>query len=333
MTLAVLDTDAEVLALGPEWGALWRACPGATPFQSPAWLLPWWRCFGTGAPRVAVLRESGSLAGILACYVLDEPRCHKLLLMGAGISDYQDALIAPCLPDEALGALLSVVLARAVRDGVTRCDLTDLPHCAGVRRAPVPPDWQEQVADTEPCPVLPLPKTPEGLRTAIPTGKRRHLRQSLQRAARIGPWSTSVANASTLGWFLDELERAHAARWQSRGQAGVLRDPRVARFHRLAAPALQASGALRLQALSFENTVAAVYYTLLAGPDRILFYLSGFDPAFVRESPGTILLGRMIEDAVREGRRELHFLRGAEPYKYAWGGVDRMNTTRRLVLR
>jgi hypothetical protein len=39
----------------------------------------------------------------------------------------------------------------------------------------------------------------------------------------------------------------------------------------------------------------------------------------------------MIEEAVKEGRRELHFLRGAEAYKYAWGATDRMNMTRRLV--
>ena len=32
----------------------------------------------------------------------------------------------------------------------------------------------------------------------------------------------------------------------------------------------------------------------------------------------------MIEAAVREGRNELHFLRGGESYKHAWGGVDRI---------
>jgi CelD/BcsL family acetyltransferase involved in cellulose biosynthesis len=125
------------------------------------------------------------------------------------------------------------------------------------------------------------------------------------------------------------LMRLHAARWRGLGQPGVLADRRLAVFHRLAAPALLATGALRLSVLRIAGTAAAACYTLLA-PGRLLFYLSGFDPRFAHESPGTILLGRLIEDAVAEGR-EVHFLRGGEAYKYAWGGVDRMNATRRLV--
>ena len=33
----------------------------------------------------------------------------------------------------------------------------------------------------------------------------------------------------------------------------------------------------------------------------------------------------MIDAALAEGRREIHFLRGDEAYKYAWGARDRMN--------
>ena len=39
----------------------------------------------------------------------------------------------------------------------------------------------------------------------------------------------------------------------------------------------------------------------------------------------------MIEQAISEGRRELHFLRGKEAYKYAWGQNDRMNSAIRLT--
>ena len=69
----------------------------------------------------------------------------------------------------------------------------------------------------------------------------------------------------------------------------------------------------------------------LLGPGRILFYLSGYDAARGYESPGTLLVGAMLEEAVREGRREAHFLRGGEAYKYAWGAVDRPNHACRLT--
>ena len=44
-----------------------------------------------------------------------------------------------------------------------------------------------------------------------------------------------------------------------------------------------------------------------------------------------ILLGDLIGWALADGRRELHFLRGDEDYKYAWGAVDRFNAARRLL--
>jgi CelD/BcsL family acetyltransferase involved in cellulose biosynthesis len=110
----------------------------------------------------------------------------------------------------------------------------------------------------------------------------------------------------------------------------VLADPAVLAFHHESAPALLRAGLLRLEALHLRGRIAAVIHALLS-PGRIHFYLNGFDPACGFESPGTILLGHMIETAWREGRREAHFLRGNERYKYAWGGIDRYNQGRSFL--
>ena len=95
-------------------------------------------------------------------------------------------------------------------------------------------------------------------------------------------------------------------------------------FWRDAAPRLLAAGLMRLQVLRVAGVVAAATMALLA-PDRIFFYLSGYDVAQSFVSPGTLLLGAMLEQAITEGRTEAHFLRGQESYKYAWGAVDRCN--------
>ena len=111
----------------------------------------------------------------------------------------------------------------------------------------------------------------------------------------------------------------------------MLADPRVLALHRDAAPGLLAAGALRLQVLRLGGVPAAAHYALLGGGGRVLLYLSGFDAARARESPGAILLGELIAWALAEGWRELHFLRGDEDYKYAWGATDRFNAARRLL--
>src|SRR3954447_15705825 len=83
----------------PEWAALWRRVPGATPFQSPAWLMAWWKHFGTGAPRLLSARAGEGLVGVLPLYELVEPGCRKLLPIGIGLSDYIDALVDPVRPE------------------------------------------------------------------------------------------------------------------------------------------------------------------------------------------------------------------------------------------
>src|SRR5262245_26989644 len=79
----------------PEWAALWRRVPDATPFQSPTWLMAWWRWFGNRAPRLLTLHAGGELRAILPLYLLNEGGCRKLLPIGIGLSDYVDALIDP----------------------------------------------------------------------------------------------------------------------------------------------------------------------------------------------------------------------------------------------
>lgn len=303
---AVLETGAALEALRPEWDALWERTAAATPFQSPRWLLPWWRQFGTSMPRVAVTRDAGRLTGLLPLYILPEER--KALPIGAGTTDYLDALGDPA-------PLLHAALARLRGDPVDVCDLIEVPPGSALQ-ATAAPGWRAEWSVGAPCPVLTLPK--------IPSGIRRKLRMNRHRAERAGGWTTETAGPGTLQPFLALLVRLHQARWTAQGEDGVLASPPVLAFLHEAAPLLLEAGMLRLQVLLVGGEVAAAILALLA-PGRIFFYLSGFDETHAFVSPGTLLLGAMLEQATAEGCTEAHFLRGQEQYKYAWGGVDRFN--------
>jgi CelD/BcsL family acetyltransferase involved in cellulose biosynthesis len=216
-------TEVEIEALTPEWRALWRRIPTATPFQSPEWLLSWWSCFGSAAPLVLAAHEDDRLIGLLPLYVCDEPGCRKLLPFGISLSDYLDALIDPGYPklgNTLLEGRRAGGLCRSHREGFSfECGST-AERC---RHAP---------------PVL-------------------------------------------------------AEDWEFAG-SGILR-------------------------FSAKETAYA--------------YLSGFDPDCAELCPGAQIIAYAIEEAVREGIREFHSLRGGEAYKYSWGAVDRPNITRTLRLR
>jgi CelD/BcsL family acetyltransferase involved in cellulose biosynthesis len=319
--IAVLDTDAALIALAPEWTVLWDRLPGRSPFTVPAWLLPWWRHFGTGEPRVATLRRDGRLAAVLPLYVLDEPGGRKLLPVGAGLSDYQDVLAEPGVDPS---PLLHAVLGRD--DGVSVCDLIEVPPGSVLHGLTAPPGWAMRWDGGSPCPVLVLPELVEAMADAVPAGQLRKLRMNRHRAERGGGVVRERATAATLPALQAELIRLHQSRWVTAGEPGVLADPAVLGLHQDAAPGLLDAAALRLEVLRAGGEVVAAIMALLA-PGRILFYLSGYDAAHAFISPGTLLLGAMLEDAVCEGRKEAHFLRGREGYKYAWGAVDRINAT------
>ena len=51
-TRDVISDARDLEELRVQWLELWRRCPHATPFQSPDWLLPWWRNLGAGAAQI-----------------------------------------------------------------------------------------------------------------------------------------------------------------------------------------------------------------------------------------------------------------------------------------
>ena len=307
--ISVLTTDLELEALRPEWETLWEVTPKASAFQSPHWLLPWWHHFGTGLPRIVVNRQDGCLTGVLPLYVL--PNEEKLLPIGAGVTDYLDAL------GDGTGLLEAALVTVEVRS----CDLMDIQPSSSLVHA-TPALWNVEWREGTACPVLELPH--------IRKLAKRKLNMSRNRADRAGDWQIGTADPTTLAHHLSTLMRLHQQHWARRGEPGVMADPRLRAFWREAAPSLLAAGLLRLQTLSVAGREVAAIAALLA-PGRILFYLGGFDDAHAFISPGTILLGAMLEQAIGEGRSEAHFLRGGERYKYTWGAKDRFNWSGRLT--
>jgi CelD/BcsL family acetyltransferase involved in cellulose biosynthesis len=344
LAVSVARTDEALRSLAPAWDALWRCIPDALPFQSPAWLLPWWAQFGTSQPVAAALwADDGRLLGLLPLYVLEEaPFCRstgqaerKLLPIGAGTTDYLDILLDPGAPADAAECLLAAALSAAAGAGLTACDLASLPPGSALIDARPPVGWREAGRWSEPGSVLVVPPDARDLADIVPVSKLRDLRLARNRAARAGGWSSETATPASVQHLLGELMRLHQNRWAADSQAGVFADPRVAAFHRSAAPELVACGMLRLWALRLGERIAALYYALVAGAGgpgaRMLFYLCGYDREFVRLSPGTLLLGDILEEALRQGWRELDLLRGAEVFKSRWGAVERPIASRRLA--
>src|SRR3954465_10307326 len=93
--IEALSSFQELCELEPQWSSLWDADLGATPFQSPGWLIPWWEQFGNDSLLTLTARSGdGSLAGLLPLYVHTDPATGRrfALPLGVGTSDYLDGI-------------------------------------------------------------------------------------------------------------------------------------------------------------------------------------------------------------------------------------------------
>ncbi|MFC1863536.1 GNAT family N-acetyltransferase [Thermodesulfobacteriota bacterium] len=82
----------------------------------------------------------------------------------------------------------------------------------------------------------------------------------------------------------------------------------------------------RIYFLMAEGKVIAGIY-LLYHNGVVYYYQSGFDPAWDRISPGTLLFNYSIENEWKEGMSEFDFLRGDESYKSLWTKHKRINVS------
>lgn len=322
-------------AMAEEWRDLCDVCSFSTPFQRPEWLLPWCRHFTPSPLWVVALRRSGRLVGLAPFFIYERP-CwssganweeRALALLGSGNSDYLDVLLEPGSENQALAALFTVLASHADRWDV--CDFEQIRPNSPILTVPLPDGWTGEERALSPSPILELPERSEDLVTLLPPKQLKNLRQARRRGERLGSLQLVAANESNRETLLSTLFQLHRARWQSRGLPGVLEDPTIQAFHRDAAAGFASRAALALYGLSLDGRTIGVFYGLQE-KQGLYFYLHGFDPEWSWCSPGVLLIGFGIEEAVRRGATFLDFLGGNEEYKYHWGAVDQPNRLRRL---
>jgi len=320
VTIDILDTPGALAAIEPEWLELWLRDPRATPFQSPMWLLPWWRHFGSDDLCAIAVRDAGRLEALAPLYIVRDGDESLGLFLGTGISDYLDTL------GDNAGALMHALAG-------LDCRLWDLQQLRGdspLLVAPPPDGWSDHSEEQDPCLVLSIDAAGDELEHLLSTHFRKKLRYYRRTLARSSRLVFEAVNSENLGPFLDALFALHAARWQRRGMPGMLADEVIQQFHRDVARAMLAAGALRMYMLHLEERPIAVFYGF-AHHQTVYYYLSGYDPDLEKSSPGTVIVAHAIEEAVRAGATTFDFLRGAEDYKYAWGARERKNRRRQLA--
>jgi CelD/BcsL family acetyltransferase involved in cellulose biosynthesis/GNAT superfamily N-acetyltransferase len=75
------------------WEGLLDRDPSGTPFQSPVWVMPWYRSYRSFDPRVLVIVRGGELIGVVPLAIATATR--RLTFAGDNMTDYRDVVAHP----------------------------------------------------------------------------------------------------------------------------------------------------------------------------------------------------------------------------------------------
>ncbi len=321
MRVEAVAACARLDGLRQDWNALYARCALATPFQTPEWLLPWWRTFGSGELFTFAVWDGSQLVALAPLFLHPWNGRRQVTFLGNGVSDRLGFLVGDVYP-AASAAILDAI--EAAHERWDLCDLQDLPEPSPLCRisGTCRPQYD--------CSAIALPASMDEFRGALPHGIRRNLRRYRERLDGNGPVSFETASCEKcFAAAIDTLFELHQSRWEARDDTGMFAGDSMRRFHREAALNLFRRGISRAFTLRHDSRVLAVIYGFL-DCGTFYSYQSGFDPSASRYSPGALILEYAIAQAIAAGAHTFDFLRGDEGYKRDWGA--RPYTTHRLLL-
>jgi CelD/BcsL family acetyltransferase involved in cellulose biosynthesis len=336
LELSVYRDESAFGRLQAEWNDLLAHTSLDTIFLTWEWQSTWWRHLGTrrGPLYILTVRDDGGLVAIIPLYLSNEGSLRTLQVVGCiEVSDYLDIIVQKGREEEVYGILLDWL------DGpeAPSWDLLDLCNQPAVSRAhTLLPElvrqrgWRAEVLQEDVCPVveLPAPGTEPGgsagweqYLAGLDKKQRHEIRRKLHRLEREAPGSSLrvIEGGPDLSAWVDQFIGLLVMSAPEKQE--FMNEEMRSFFHAIAEVASE-RGWLQLAFLELDGQPAASYFCFDYA-NEILVYNSGYDAQCSPQlSPGWVLLARLIEHAIAQGRRRFDFLQGDEEYKYRFGGVD-----------
>jgi CelD/BcsL family acetyltransferase involved in cellulose biosynthesis len=261
-----------------EWNSLFMRDASATPFQSPDWIIPWWKCFGTGHLYVLCMRNEEKKLVALApfyIYILKDSHLRQLTLIGTGNSDYLDIIADETCKERSLYTLLSYLKENSFQWDV--CYLHGLRENSLLMLSKKFQMFSYEISPLGVCPVIHLNTLYEEYLSLLPTSFRKNLLRAANNLKRSGELFLEEANENTMEEFLFDLFYLHEKSWNEKGSDGVLSGKLIKKFHEASAKGLLKNKLLKLYRLKYNGKAVASAY-LMMKDKAIYYYIGGYEP-------------------------------------------------------
>ncbi|MGZ4335576.1 MAG: GNAT family N-acetyltransferase [Gaiellaceae bacterium] len=330
----LLQSDAELAALEPEWIALFVRAQAKNPFAHPSWMIPWFRHFVPGrADRIVVaMRREDELVAVAPIYYRDygvgSIRARALQLAGGSprsndrLTEMSEVLALPAERRKALRALVHHLALEV--GGWDWLGITLSSGHGWFEGDWLPDAWRRRGAfavhkAVRTFVVLPLPASWSELR--LKRNLKEALRRSRNRLAALDvPSEISFVQGEALPDAVESLLRLHGRRAELSGRLSHddnFQDPTTAGLVREAAQKWSRSGGATAAFLSLDGAPIAGRLLLDANRTHFLSF-SGFEPEHWRLGASASLMAASIQRAIDLGGELVNFSVSPDSAKLRW---------------
>jgi CelD/BcsL family acetyltransferase involved in cellulose biosynthesis len=325
------DTFNALASHQDHWNHLLAKSASHVPFLTFDYLKTWWETRGGGewpedSKLILIAAFVGeALVGVAPLFqaknILGKP---ALMFVGAiEVSDFLDFIVEP----KNLQPFISGLIDFLLNETLPHWDLLDLHNILGdsptlkvLEEEGLKRGWDHKQIHLQPAPYIPLPGDFEAYLAGIDKKQRHEIRRKLR----------NVEQDLVEGdlYFTEDIEKLEAdldafldMMAQDPNKREFLTDPMRQHIHKTARIAFDL-GWLQMAFFTLDGNKAAANMSFNYN-DRLWLYNSGWDWEYRDYSPGWILVAYLIQWANKTGIKEFDFMRGDEPYKYKFGGIDR----------
>ncbi len=296
-------------------------------FLTWEWLFNWWEVFADKDDELYILQgvEEGRIIAIAPLY-LHKGYLKELKFLGSGIvcSEYLSFI---CSGKDA------VQFARQVfaylRRNIRQWDMLSLEgipaddNAAGTLKASARRNnMRIKTIKKHRCIYMPLPdlKISRALKEKIESRKRKLGRKGLLEIAH----SEKQEDQALMEQYTT-LISLHQKRWKEMQckEGGLFENRLFRQFMDRITAVFNGNNWLNINILTLDGKGIAAYYCFTFN-GKVSGYLTGFDPAHKKCSPGAVCLWESLRYYEKKGFTEFDFLRGEEEYKRDWSENHRM---------
>jgi CelD/BcsL family acetyltransferase involved in cellulose biosynthesis len=330
MEIKIISNEKDWAKLQSAWNEVLEKSATNVPFLRHEYLMTWWAHRGgaewsEGELYIITGWLEEQLLGIAPLFLTtNRDGKRALMLLGSiEISDFLDVMAAP----EDMEAFLSAMLAHLTSHEAPEWEcldwynlLKDSPSLPVLEKQARAQGLDYRLEDYLPSPTIHLPEDFDDYLAGLEKKYRHEFRRKMRNAAGFFlPVEWYVIEEEDQ---IDEAMEQFAELMREEVEKDKFLTPEMIEQMKAIAHTFFQSGMLQLAFLKVGHDISAGYFNIIYD-NKVWVYNSGMARKFAQLSPGVVLGGFLIMDAIEKRYAEYDMMRGDEDYKYQWGGQNR----------